>query len=411
MNWLLTPKLAWRYLISKKSHSAVGAISVVAIIGMMVATAAIICVLSVFNGFQNSIGTRLDNFSPDILVQPVKGKVFENADSICKRLTGLSCVEYATPTLTENALAIYGTSEMPITLKGVDMATYRKIIKVDSLLIAGDSPQSLPAFEDSTPAYFSIGAASGLHTFPEENVLIFAPRRYVRVNLANPATSFLTDSVYVAAVFQSNQKEYDENYILTDRGLVADILQYDTEASAIEVSLKSGVTPEEGMKAISAVVGKDFTVKDRLRQQEMNFRMIKIEKWITFLLLFLILLIASFNIISSLSMLVLEKQPSLATLRSLGMSRSAVSSIFFWESLYVTAIGGGIGIVIGLGLSFAQQYFGFIKINGDPNMIIMTAYPVLVKFSDVLLTLIPLGIIGMITAWITSSFAKKRSEF
>ena len=408
MNRLLTPKLAWRYLIAKKSHSAVGAISAVAIIGMMVATAAIICVLSVFNGFQNAIGTRLDNLSPDILVQPAKGKVFDNAEDICRKIASLQCVELATPTLTDNALAIYGSSEMPITLKGVDMADYRKIVKIDSLLITPLTTD--PSSGETSKALLSIGAASGLHTYPEENVLIFAPRRFGRVNLANPSSSFITDSIYVSAVFRSDQKEYDENYILADRKVVSDLLQYDTEASAIEVKLKTGISPEEAIHSISSAIGKDFLAKDRLRQQEMNFRMIKIEKWITFLLLFLILVIASFNIISSLSMLVLEKQSSLSTLRALGLSRNGIASIFFWESIFVTAIGGGIGILIGLGLSFAQQHFGFIKINGDPNMIIMEAYPIMVKLSDVLLTLIPLTTIGLITAWITSSFAKRRSD-
>lgn len=404
MNKILTLKMAWRYLVAKKSHSAVGAIAAVAIAGMAVATAAIICVLSVFNGFQDSIGNRLDRLSPDILVQPKKGKVFENADSLSKAISKLECVEYATPTLTDNALAIYQSFEMPVTLKGANLDDYRKIVELDSILISESEGQQFQA-----ESYLSVGAASGLHTFPDENIMIFAPRRIGKVNLANPSSSFLVDSIVAGHIFRADQKEYDENYIITDLRTVADLLQYDSEASAIEIKLRKTSDQAETIKEIQNVAGDRFYVKDRLAQQEMNFKMIKIEKWITFLLLFLILIIASFNIISSLSMLVIEKRNSLSTLRALGMNRKHIGGIFFWESIYVTMIGGGIGIVIGLLLSYSQQYFGFIKIGGDPSIMVMDAYPVLVKLTDVLITLIPILFIGITTAWITSSYAKKIS--
>lgn len=403
---MLTPHLAWRYLISKKSHNAVGAISVVAIVGMAVATAAMICVLSVFNGFQNSIGERVDRMSPDILVLPAKGKVFENADEITQKIKTLKFVDVAAPTITDNALALVGSREMPITLKGVDINDYRKVVELDSILL-----ETADSFTDPSPStYSSVGAASALSIYPGDDIIIFAPKRYGRVNLANPAASFLTDSITVDRVFQSNQKIFDEDLIITDRNTVAELLQYDTEASAVEISLKPGTKPERAMKEISNLIGKNFIVKDRMRQQEMDFRMIKIEKWITFLLLFFILAIASFNIISSLSMLVLEKRNSLSTLRALGMNKLQIGSIFFWESLYVAAIGGVSGIVTGIILCMVQQEFGFIKIAGDPNSLIIKAYPVAIEFSDIIVTLIPIIVIGLITAWITSAYAKSQCK-
>lgn len=403
MRQFLTPRLAWRYLISKKSHNAVGAISVVAIVGMAIATASMICVLSVFNGFRNSIADRLDRMSPDIIVTPAKGKVFDNADKIAKGIMKSDIVETAIPTITDNALALKGTREMPITLKGADIDAYRKIINLDSVLLNND--ESLAGTPES---YVSVGAASTLHIYPGDDLILFTPKRHGRVNLANPAASFITDSIYIDHIFQSNQKRFDEDLVITDYNTVAELLQYDTEASAIEISLKAGTNPEDAVKALSSLLGPKFTVKDRARQQEMDFRMVQIEKWITFLLLFFILIIASFNIISSLSMLVLEKKNSLSTLRALGLDMHKIGSIFFWESLFITSIGGISGIIGGVILCLAQQKYGFIKIAGDPGALVIKSYPVALEYTDILFTLIPIAIIGLATAFITSAYARSQ---
>lgn len=400
------PGIAWRYLVSKKSHSAVGAISTVSMCGMAVATAAIICVLSVFNGFRDVIGMRLDSLSPDIMVTPAKGKVFENADSIAAQLAGVDGVALATPTLTDNALAICDAREMPVTVKGVDPAAYARVTALDSLIIAtADNSDTATV----SPATFSIGAAAGLSAMPGNNVLLFTPRREGRVNLANPAASFLTDSVAVTRVFRSDQSQFDENFVIINLDMARDLLQYDSEASAVELRAAPGFDTQRLTDKISNLLGPDFIVKDRLHQQEMSFRMISIEKWVTSLLLFFILLIASFNIISSLSMLVIEKEKSIGTLRALGFSRRGIGSIFFYESLYVTAAGGLTGIILGVALTLVQQYFGLIKLQGDPATMIITAYPVHLNPLDILITLVPISLIGIATAFITAAFARQRA--
>lgn len=365
--------IAWRYLVSKKSHSAVGAISAVSICGMAVTTAAIICVLSVFNGFRDVIADRLDTLSPDIMVSPVSGKVFENADSLADAISRIEGVAEAIPSVSDNALAIFQSREMPITVKGVDISRYRQITSLDSLIIdkSGEYPSS-----NTEEAIFSVGAAAGLATSPGQEVLLFTPRRIGRVNLANPATSFIKDSVTVREVFRSDQSEFDENLVITDIGIARELLQYDTEASAIEIRTYPATDMDATCARISSALGENFSVKDRMRQQEMNFRMISIEKWVTFLLLFFILIIASFNMLSSLSMLVIEKQGSIATLRAIGFSRHGIGSIFFWESIFVTAIGGVSGIIIGVTLTLLQENFGFIKLQGDPSSLSVNAYPV-----------------------------------
>ncbi len=408
MSRLLPARIAWRYLISKKSHSAVGAISAVSICGMAVATAAIICVLSVFNGFKGVIADRLDTLTPDLLISPASGKVFENADSLAAILSTKEGIAAAIPTLTDNALAVCDSREMPILLKGVDLARYKEITSIDSLLI-----DKLPA--DATDsllsrALLSVGVAASMAAVPGQELLLFTPRRVGRVNLSNPAASFLTDSVETAGVFRSNQSDFDESMVIVDLELARDLLQYDTEASSIEIKLAPGADPQKIYKELTDHLGSKFIVKDRLRQQEMNFRMISIEKWVTYLLLFFILVIASFNIISSLSMLVLEKLKSLSTLVSLGFSRKAVGRIFFWESIYVSLIGGGIGLIVGIILSLLQQHFGLIKIKGDPESLAVIAYPVILHLSDILMTLLPVVAIGIISAVITAAFARSRTD-
>ncbi len=402
--------IAWRYLVSKKSHSAVGAISVVSICGMAVATAAIICVLSVFNGFKGIIADRLDTLSPDIIAVPLKGKVFEDADSIAKRIENIDGVEIASPTLTDNALALCKSREMPVTLKGVDLNNFRKITALDSLIIDRSAQVASIPDSKSSDAIFSIGAAAGISAVPEDEVLLFAPIREGRVNLSNPASSFLTDSVRVTGVFRSDQSQFDENLVIVDIDLARELLQYDSEASAIEILASPSTDIDRLTSEISKMIGPGFAVKDRLRQQEMNFRMISIEKWVTFLLLFFILVIASFNIISSLSMLVIEKENSISTLRAIGFSRRGIGSIFFWESIFVTIIGGISGIAIGIILTLMQEHWGLIKLQGDPGTLTVASYPVHLDPADILITMMPIVIIGFATALITATYARARSR-
>lgn len=406
-NGQVAAAIAWRYLISKKSHSAVGAISVVSICGMAVATAAIICVLSVFNGFRQTITDRLDNLTSDILVQPAKGKVFEDADSISAQIGSLPGVASATPVLGDNALAICNSQEMPVFLKGVTGFSTSKRTDaafLKSAIYKSDNPDSIGGI----PAYLSIGAAAGLGARPDSRILLFAPRREGRLNIANPAASFITDSVTATVIFQTNRSETDQNTIVTDIETVRELLQYDGEASSIEIETVKGANISSIISTLKKDLGPGFLVKDRLEQQEINFRMISIEKWITFLLLFCILVIASFNIISSLTMLVLDKEKSIGTLRALGFSRKGIGNIFFWQSIFVTALGGISGIILGVTLTLIQQTSGIIHLQGDPDSLLVAAYPVQLQAPDILVTLVPIFLIGLFTAILTSQFARSR---
>lgn len=424
MSRSLAAAIAWRYLKAKKSHGAVSAIAIVSIVGVAVATAAIVCVLSVFNGFRGILGDKFDILAPDIVVTPAEGKAFASADSLCAVISGVNGVEIAMPAVSDNALAVIGTAEMPILVKGVDPALFRRITQIDSIFLeegkfdlgsveteVGEDEYGEPIYERRASAVISIGTAAQtgfMLTSSAEPILLFAPRREGRVNMANPLNSFLRDSVSVSGVFQSNQAQYDENLVITDLPTARHLLEYESEATSIEIKTKPGADYASVVSELEGKLGPKFVVRDRMRIQETNFRMVEIEKWVTFLLLFFILIIASFNIISTLSMLVLEKQPSMQTLHSLGLSRAKIGAVFGWESIYVTLIGGGCGMVLGVILSLLQEKFGFIKLNGDPSTLIMASYPVELHLSDLGIVAVPIVVIGLLTAWIASSFARSR---
>ncbi|MDE7345797.1 MAG: ABC transporter permease [Muribaculaceae bacterium] len=399
--------IALRYLFGKKSHSAVNAIAIVSVAGVAVATAAVVCVLSVFNGFQSVLTDRLDTLSPDLMVTPREGKTIADGDSLAAAIRGIKGVEVATPTLTDNALGFYEGRETPVTLKGVIPEEYSRVTAIDSLLVAGGS--TLSKAESSNPALLSIGLAYKLSMFDYGRpLLVFAPKRTGRFNPANPAAAFVMDSVYVADVFQSMQDTYDENCIFTDISLVRDLLLYDREATAIEIRTTQGADINKTMEVISSKIGPDYIVKDRLMLQEVNFRMVQIEKWMTFLLLFFILVIASFNIVSTLSMLVLEKQDSMQTMSAIGMNRRSIAGVFRWESVLVSLFGAIIGLVLGAILCLLQEKFGFITIaNGSVDGTDM-AYPVRLETMDLLITLVPIAFITAICAWVAGSFARSR---
>ena len=401
----LPARIAWRYLRAPKSHSAVSAISVISVVGVAVATAAIICVLSVFNGFRSILSDKLDILAPDVMVTPAVGKTFTDGDSVANVIAEVSGVVMALPAVVDNALAIVDGREMPITLRGVDFQRYPELTRVDSIITGGRKLASL----DTKDVVASVGVARQLgFSNGDVPMLIFAPRREGRVNMANPMASFLTDSVNVADIFQAMQTDYDENNVICDISVARDLFQYDAEATAIEVKATPGTDVVRLGTEISNRLGPDFTVKDRYRQQEMNFRMVEIEKWVTFLILIFILVIASFNIVSTLCMLVLEKQQSMATLLALGLSRRKIGGIFWWESMYVALIGGISGVILGLALCLLQEYFGLIRLGGDPSMLVIQAYPVKVEFMDIIYSLIPVILIGLCTAWTASAFARSR---
>lgn len=416
-------RIALRYLFSKKSRSSVTAISAVSVCGVALATAAIICVLSVFNGFHEVLGDRLSRLTSDVTIRPAEGKVFADADSVAQIAARVAGVEVAMPCITEKALAVYDGREMPVTLRGVDADKYRKISSIDSIIVenggafdlqpeerAGDDPDDPFGSHLDYKAVLSIGSAArlGVNGINNSRLMLLAPRRTGTLNMDNPISSFRADSLDIAGVFQSEQSDFDRDYVLTDIELARTLFEYDLEGTSVEVKCSPGESPAVVADRLRAAFGTNAVVKDSLEQQEVNFRMIQIEKWITFLLLAFILLIASFNMVSALSILVIDKRENLHTLRVMGASEKMIGAVFRWESVLVTVLGAVLGILLGTALVLLQQNFGLVKLNGDASQLVIKSYPVRFEPIDLLAVLVPVCMIGILTGWITSAFARSR---
>lgn len=420
-NWI-----AFRYLRSKKSNGAVSAIAGVSIAGVTIATAAVICVLSVFNGFKSVLEVKFDTMAPDIVVSPAKGKVISNPDSLAEVLQKIAGVKESMPVVTDKALAIFGGKELPVTIKGVEPEKMSRISGIkDAIIPPGKMPASyyeeMPEFEyiedyeeylANTPkpeALPSIGAAVRLGNMIDgDEFMLFAPRREGRFNPANPSASFVADSVKISGIYETKQREYDEDMIIVPIDLARHLFQYEEEASELNLMTAENAAPGEVSKQISSILGPGFVVKDRAEMQEINFRMINIEKWVSFLLLAFILMIAGFNVISTMTMLVLEKRRQMSVMSALGMRNGRIGRVFGNESIMVSLLGGVIGVILGVFLCWLQQQFGLIKLAGDPSKLIMATYPVKLIWTDVLLAFIPCVVLGIITAFISSSFARSR---
>ena len=399
-------KIAWRYLVAKKGHQAVNIISIVAVCGVVVATAALICVLSVFNGFRGLIMGRLTMLDPQIAITATVGKTVDDADSIISAVEDLPGVERAVPVIEDQALAIYAQLQMPVRLKGVP-DDYNTMNDMDSVIVDGEWK-----LRDQVSRYAVAGAGPAIRLMVRPDFLgmvrLYAPQRQGRVNIANPMGAFRQDSLFVSGIFQLQQNSYDADLIYVPLEMARGLFDYDTQATQIEVKLSPGASESQVMKAIGQAIGSGYQVKNRLMQQREAYRLVNIEKWMAFLLLAFILIIATFNVISTLSLLIIEKDSSIATLRALGANDSQISRIFVLQGWLITLVGAITGVIAGLILCLCQQQFGWLRLSGDPANMIISAYPVQVQGTDVLITLALVAAVGLLTSMVTALIMRHR---
>ena len=400
---MLTLRIALRYLFSKKSHNAVNVISVISMAGVAVATMAMVCVLSVFNGFADLAYGRLSMADPQIKIEPVSGKVIANGDSIAGIVSSLPSVAKAVATVSDQALAMFGNRQMAVTIHGVPEG-YAGVTDVERAVIDG-----MYLLDDGERLYatLSVGVAIRLGVRPgmEREMALYVPRRVGNINPANPMAAFRADSLTVAAVYEVEESDHDASTVLVPVEVARNLLDYTTESSAVEVALIPGADEKQAVEELRSLLGPDFVVKNRLEQESSSFKMISVEKWITFVMLAFILVIASFNVISTLSMLIIEKSDNMLTLRSLGATAAMVRGIFMWEGWLVSMVGGLSGIVLGVVLCLAQQYGGFIKLGGDPSQLSISEYPVRVAFPDLLAVIAVVVVVGLVISMVTACFA------
>ncbi len=409
---MLALRIALRYLRAKKSHNAVNVISLISLCGVAVATAAIVIVLSVFNGFNDLAASHLSALDPELKASPAEGKVVAQADSLARELEKLPEVAAATAVLEERALLVAPAGQMPVVIKGVDERAYPEVVGVNGTVIDGAviGPGTVP--EDCPPPmHIAVGVAieTGLRPGLESTAELYVPRRRGRLNPANPAAAYRRADFTVAGVFRIEQPEYDADHVIVPLAEARQLLEYSGgEASAIEIRLVPGTRVSDGAKAIGRILGEDFTISDRLRQQEAAFRMIAIEKWLTFAMLIAILLIAAFNILSTLSLLVIEKRDDASTLRALGAPASLTAAVFRWEGALISLAGGAIGIVLGSLLALGQEHFGWVKLSGDPSLLSTSAYPVrLAPWPDLVAVVLVILMLAAAVAAASRLFTRK----
>lgn len=400
--------IARRYLFSKKKHNAINIISGISVCGVALATLALVCTLSVFNGFQDMVASFFTAFDPQLKITVREGKVFDGQDERIRSVCTLPEVDVFTETLEENAMVQYKDRQAMVVLKGVE-DNFEELTAIDSILYgAGEF-----LLHDSIVNYGIMGVelVSTLGTGLEfvEPLQVYLPKRNVRVNMANPGASFNCDYLYSpGVVFVVNQQEYDGKYILASLDFLRRLLDYTTEVSAIELKLKPGMNTPYVQSKIEKMLGGDFVVQDRYQQQADVFRIMEIEKLISYLFLTFILMIACFNVIGSLSMLILDKKEDVVTLRNLGADDKLISRIFLFEGRLISVFGAVTGIVLGLILCLIQQKFGVISLGGGGGTFVVDAYPVSVHIWDVVLVLVTVLVVGFLSVWYPVRYLSKR---
>lgn len=407
---MLALKIALRYLVAPKSHRAVNVISIISVVGVAVATMAIVVVLSVFNGFSDLAMRQLSRIDPDLRVQPLEGKVFAGADSLARVVAATPGVRAAMPVLHDRALLVADRSQMPVRFAAVDPATVALVTGMDSIVIDGIYAPDNGLPDSVAGAQISVGVAlaTGLRPSPYAAADIYVPRRLGRINPANPAAAYRRLPVAVTGVTQVDQQDYDNDFIFLPLDPMRRMLEYtNAEASAIDIALAPGADAARVRRLVQDRLPDGLTVLDRRELSSDTYRMIAIEKWVTFLMLVFILVIASFNIVSTLSLLVIEKRDNMRTLRALGAPRGLVARIFVDEGWLITVSGGLVGIAVGIVLVLLQQHLGLIRLEGDPATLSVDSYPVRLEWADVGLVFATVVVLGFIISQISRVFTRK----
>lgn len=403
--------IARRYLFSRKSHSAINIISAISALGIAFSTMALVCVLSVFNGFRDLIGGLYSTFDPEVELTPVQGKLAQAADPALQRVCRLPFVEAASRTLEENALILYKGNPVVVTLKGVDDG-FARVTGVDSIVCNAEGarvklpPLSAAGLNYAVPGY-GLAARMGVDF---GQIQICAPRRGERINMANPAESFNVDDIFSQGLFfQVSQKRYDDAYMLVSLACAQQLFEQPGRISALELRLRPGTDLARAKQVIAQTAGGAYAVRDKTEQHAEMFRVMAVEKLVAFSFLTFILLIACFNLVGSVSMLIIDKREGVATLRSLGLDDRGVARVFLLESRLITLIGATAGVLLGLLLCWLQQEFGLLSLGGEGVNFIVDAYPVSVQAADIALVFLTVVTLGCIVVWLPVRYLSRRA--
>lgn len=401
--------IARRYLVSKKSTNAINAISLVSAAGVAVATMALVIVLSVFNGFHDLVASLFTNFDPQIEITPAKGKTVPADDPVLTSLRQQPEVAVATECVEDQALAVYDGHQQMVTVMGVD-DNFAQLTRINDILY-GNGEFTLHA---ANLEYGIIGIrlaqALGTGARWDGEMKIYAPVREGQLTeLEDPRDGFVADSIVSpGVVFAVNQAKYDRDHIITSIGFARLIFGQQGMLSSLKIRLNPGTDIAAVKQRMQRIAGDKYRVLDRFEQQADTFRIMQVEKFLAYIFLTFILIVACFNIIGSLSMLIIEKKDDAGTLRALGASSRQVARVFLHEGRLISAAGAAVGIAIGLLLCWLQQQFGLVPMGDSSGTFVVNAYPVSVHYGDVLAVFLTVIAVGWVTAWIPVRYMQKR---
>lgn len=388
--------IAWRYLFAKKTHNAINIITLVSVIGVAVGAMALVVVLSVTNGFEQLIMKQFNAFHADLEISPATGKTFSIGQFPLDEITEMPGVLHQGQLLEESGMLRYRDRQHLVKLRGVD-SLYHKITGIDTLIIKGDY-----ILENNGRDFFILGNGvyitlnASIHDYLHQ-IEVFVPRRGRTTGL-HPAQAFRSSANYASGVF-AVQTEFDMEYVLLPIKLMRRLLEYDDEVTSVVVSIDPNYNHNRIQRQIQAALGDEYTVKNRLQQQDFLYKVMRSEKWAIFFILTFILIIAAFNIVGSLTMLVLEKQRDVAILRSMGASKKLVERIFLIEGMLISFGGALTGIVLGGVITWLQMQYGIITIQAE-GMFIIESYPVELQFGDLVLVAFTVFSIGLLASLI-----------
>ncbi len=387
--------IAKRYFFSKKSQRAINVISLISVIAIVIGTGALIIVLSAFNGFEKLVVSLYNSFDPGIKVTLNEGKSFDANTIPLSTLKKINGIKAITCVLEENALVKYHDKQDIVTIKGVS-EEFRQTSGLDTMIVNGEF-----LLQRGDTDFALVGGAIAYNLQMNlgdlfSQVEIFAPRRDAS-SLSNPEESFNRRHISPTGVF-AVQQEFDAKYIIVPLRFAQELFEYDTHLSALEIATVPGANIENVMAQLKNSIGNKFVLQDRFQQHSVIYRIMKSERWAVFLILAFILLIATFNVIGSLTMLIIEKQHDIAVLHSMGADVSFLRKIFLTEGLFITFMGATIGLIGGGIICFLQQRYGIIKLSGSGSFVI-DAYPMYIQPLDFLYVFITVFSIGMLAAW------------
>ena len=399
--------IAKRYLFAKKSHNAINLISGISILGIAVGTMALIVVLSVFNGFDNLIRSLYNSFNPDLKITVVEGKTFIQDTEKFNKIGNIEGVADFAEVLEDKALLRYNKKQTISIVKGVS-ENFKEISGVDSMIVAGNF-QLVNEDENYTIIGQGIAYFLNVNINVNKNYLhpmaIYVPKRSGRVTM-NPEQAINKKYIFPSGVF-SIEQNHDSKYILVPLKFARELFGYNNEVSSIEIKLSNKANLKYLQNKVEEILGDEFEVKNRYQQNELFYKTMQSEKYVIFLILLFILVIASFNVIGSLTMLILEKKFDISTLRSLGTDLATIKKIFLYEGWLISVIGAIIGLILGLLICWLQIKYKLIKLVGSGTFII-DAYPVNVEVYDIIAVLFAVIIIGFVAAWYPIRFITKK---